>query len=162
MKNLKALIGLIAALGLISYHAMAQKVNDQIPQAVQSAFSTKYPQANLKNWKIKKDSCIASFIMDKRRYEASYSKNGNWLRVERNMRRTSSLPAEALLYLKKAIYASWHVDELEKVQTPSESLYLVQVDNNSGNQTAYENAGSVENKMLYFDESGKLIRVIEL
>jgi len=162
MKNLKALIGLIAALGLISYSSMAQKANNQIPQAVQTAFSNKYPHANLKTWKIKGDACVASFIMDKRKYEASYAKDGSWLNAERNMKHTSNLPAEALLYLKNGKYASWHIDDLKKMQTQAESLYMVQVDNNGGNLNAYENAGSVENKTLYFNDRGKLVKDSEL
>jgi len=94
-----------------------------------------------------------------RRYKAFYSKDGSWLSDERNMRHTSSLPTGVVLYLKKGKYASWHIDGFKKVQTPSESIYLVQVDNNSGNQMAYENLGSIENRMLYFNSSGELLKI---
>ena len=41
-----------------------------------------------------------------------------------------------------------------------QNMYEVEVDNNSGNQMVYENAGSVEDKMLCFNDDGKLIKTI--
>jgi hypothetical protein len=149
MKNLRVkTIILIAAIGLISYSAMAQKAYNNVPQAVLTAFSAKYPQAQLKGWKTKDNTCIAKFVMNNKKYKASYSNDGNWLNTVRNIRHTSSLPDQARLYLKKSSYASWHIDNMQKLATPIQNMYQVEVDNASGNKILYEDAVSFEDKML--------------
>jgi hypothetical protein len=161
MKTLKVkTIVLIAAIGLISYGAMAQQTGKDVPPAVVKEFSTKYPAAQLKSWKAKDNAYIASFVMDNKVYEATYSGDGAWINTERTIRHISSLPEGAKLYLKNGYFASWHIDNMERVRTPMQNMYEVEVDNNSGNQMVYENAGSVEDKMLCFNDEGRLIKTI--
>ena len=154
-------ISFIVAISLISYCAQAQKGRDNVPQAVLTDFSANYPQARVKNWKINKDTCIASFKLADRKYEAFYSENGNWIRSERIMRHRKSLPEDAQLFLKTGKYASWHIDELQNIKMRSKSLFVVLIDNNSGNPVSYD-GGSVESKKLYFNVDGKLVRVTAL
>ena len=161
MKNLKVTVILIAAMGIISYSAMAQKADNNVPQAVLTAFSAKYPQAQLKSWKTKHNTCTASFVINNKNYKAAYSTDGNWLNTVRNIRHTSSLPSEVSLYLKKGSYASWHIDDMERVRTPLQNMYQVEVDNNSGNKMIYEGGGSFEDKVLCFNDHGKLIKTVD-
>jgi len=163
MKNLKVkTIIIIAAMGMISYNTMAQKSNNDVPQAVLAAFSAKYPQVQLKGWKTKDKMYIASFVMDSKKYKASYSDNGDWLNTVRNIRHTSSLPDQARIYLKKSSYASWHIDNMQKLATPLQNMYQVEVDNASGNKILYEDAVSFEDKMLCFNDNGELIKTITI
>jgi len=158
MKNLKVkTIILIAAIGLISYNTMAQKAQNMVPQAVITAFSAKYPQAQLKGWQTKNNACTASFAVANKKYKASFYNDGRWISTETQVKRSSP---KILAYLKKNNYASWYVDKIEKVETPMQSMYQVQIDNNSGNPTSYSNAGAIENKMLCFNDNGKLIKVV--
>ena len=161
MKRLIIRISFIAAIGLIWYSAQAQKGKDNVPQAVLTDFSANYPQAKVKNWKINRDTCMVSFKMANRRYVVSYTKNDDWIRSERTIRHKSSLPEDAQLFLKTGKYASWHIDDLQNLTTPAKSLFLVSIDNNSGNPVSYD-GGSVESKMLYFNDRGKLVRVTAL
>ena len=161
MKRLITRISFIAAIGLIWYSAQAQKGKDNVPPAVLAVFSATYPQADLKNWKINKDTCIATFKLANRKYEAFYLKNGDWIQSERNIRHKTTLPELAQLFLKTGKYASWHIDALQTIKMPSKSFFLVSIDNNSGNPVSYD-GGSVESKMLYFNDNGKLVRVTEL
>ncbi len=160
MKNLVKTIVLIAAIGLISYGTMAQQSGKNVPLAVVKEFSAKYPGVQLNSWKAKDNAYIASFIMNNKSYKASYSADGTWVNTERTIRHISSLPAGAKSYLKNGYFASWHIDNMERVLTPVQNMYEVEVDNNNGNQIAYENAGSVEDKMLCFNDDGKLIKTI--
>jgi hypothetical protein len=163
MKNLKIkTIILIVAMGMISYGTMAQKSKKDVPQAVLTAFSAKYPQVQLKGWKTKDKMYIASFVMDSKKYKASYSYDGNWLNTVRNIRHTTSLPDQARLYLKKSSYASWHIDNMQKLTTPAQNIYQVEVDNASGNRMVYEDAISFEDKMLCFNDKGELIKTITI
>lgn len=162
MKRFILRIIFIAAIGLVSCSVQAQKRADNVPQPVVTAFSATYPGAKLKNWKINKDTFIASFKLADKKYQAYYSKNGDWIQSEQKIRNKTSLPQGAQLFLKTGKYASWHIDNLQNVSSPSNSLFLVSIDNNSGNPVSYSDNGSVENKILYFDDSGKLIKVIDL
>jgi hypothetical protein len=162
MKSLKIkAIILVATIGMITYSAMAQNPNNNVPQAVLTAFSAKYPDVQLKKWKTNHSTSIALFVMNNKKYQASYSNNGEWLNTVRNIKHTSSLPVQAMLYLKKGNYASWHIDNMERLRTPSQNIYQVEVDNASGNKMLYEDAGSFEDKLLSFNDNGQLIKAID-
>lgn len=162
MKSLKikACI-LIAAIGMITYSAMAQNTYNKVPQAVLAAFSAKYPGVQLKKWKTNHNTSTAVFVMNNKKYQASYSNDGGWLNTVRNIKHTSGLPVEAMLYLKKGNYASWHIDNMERLRTPSQNIYQVEIDNASGNKMLYEDAGSFEDKLLSFNDNGKLIKATD-
>jgi hypothetical protein len=100
--------------------------------------------------------------MKDKKYMASYAPDGAWLNTGRSLRHKSSLPPSAQSFLKTGTYASWHIDDMEKLHKPGMDWYEVYVDNNSGNTTAYENGGSVSTKKLCFDLSGKLTGVVSL
>jgi hypothetical protein len=154
------IIVLIAAIGMISYHAMAQQAMN-VPQAVQTAFTAQYPQGHLKNWKMDKSGYVASFKLNKRECKATYANDGNWLSTETTFRHvTKHVSPDMKFALRNSRYASYHIDLVQDLQTPSKNLYLLQVDNNSGNQAAYENAGSVDDETLYFSRNGRLLRSV--
>ena len=155
MKNLRIKAIAALAVGLISYSAMAQ--TDNIPQPVTSAFNAKYPMAKAEHWKMKNDTCMAMFKMNSREYKACYLPDGTWISSERNIKHMATLPMRAQTFMKTSKYASWHVDDLEKMQTPMQTLYVVQIDNHSGNPTNYED-GSDASKMLYFNANGRLVK----
>jgi hypothetical protein len=159
MKNIIKNISLIVTIGLISLSAIAQK-NNNVPQAVLTAFSAKYPQAQVKNWKTASDVYVAHFINDNKKYAASYSQTGAWISTERDISRPSGLPAELQSFLKTGTYASWHIDDMKRVRTPLQNMYEIQLDNHSGSPFDYEDMGSAENKMLCFNDNGKLIKVV--
>jgi hypothetical protein len=154
-------IVLITVFGFISYSAMAQ-FSKEIPQAAKTAFAAKYPQAELKKWKTDKDTAIAVYMQDGKKWEASFDKNGAWLRTERSIKHESSLPPEAMSYLKTSTYASWHIDDITKVNTPTVDMYRVYVDNHSGSPFSYESGGAAIDRVLSFDVNGKLVKVQNL
>ena len=154
MKNqIVKTIVLVSVMGFMSHSSMAQSKESM---TVSNAFSAKYPSAKLKEWKMKNDTCIAMFNMDKRHYQAYYTTDGTWIKTERNVKHLSTLPMPTQIYLKNSKYASWHIDNLAKVQTPMHNVYMVQLDNHSGN-TSYENIGSDETENLYFNSKGDLV-----
>jgi hypothetical protein len=51
---------------------------------------------------------------------------------------------------------------MKRVHTPSQDMYQVLVDNHGGNSLRYEDAVSAEDRLLSFDDGGKLINVKEL
>jgi len=147
-------IVLCSAIGLITCSAMAQTTQ---PMPVTSAFTARYPTVQVKEWKMKGDTSIAVFNMNSRHYKAYYSSNGTWIRTERNVKHITTFPMVAQMYLKNSKYASWHIDNLAKVETPRHNLYMVQLDNHSGN-TSYEGNGDNVTQDLYFNNSGRLVK----
>ena len=104
---------------------------------------------------------IASFIMDKRTCEATYNSDGKWLNTETTYRHAyKHLSPEMRYALRNSHFASYHVDQVQNLRLPSTDMFLLTVDNNSGNLSAYENAGSVDMETLYFNHNGKLIKSI--
>ena len=139
---------------------MAQKGGLAVRQAVLSAFSSKYSQAYLKSWQKTTDQFVASFTLNREKCKAYYTNGGNWVRTKTAMNSIASRPVNIRSSLKKGSYASYHVDQIEAVQMPSIQMYQLQVDNDSGNKSAYENAGLVNDKVLYYNDNGKLIRSV--
>ena len=95
--------------------------------------------------------------MDKRHYKAYYMTDGTWVKTERNVKHLSTLPWQARVYLKNSKYASWHVDNLAKVQTPYHNMYMVELDNHSGT-TSYEGNGDNVTQDLFFNDNGHLVK----
>jgi hypothetical protein len=158
MKTLKTII-LIAAMGMISYHTMAQKANT-IPQSVTADFSSKYPGIQVKKWNTENNQYVASFKMNGRRCQAFFTVNGNWLNTEIEMRHLKNLSPDIRTSLRNSRYASYHIDNVERLRTPHEEMYIVEVDNNSGNKMLYDNIGSFDDQLLYFTHSGRLIKSV--
>ena len=156
IEGLKSVI-LVAAMGLMAKGAMAQESNHEVPQAVNSSFMAKYPGATEKGWSMKHDTCMVKFSLNNQKYMACYSPDGNWISTERTINHKSNLPPAVRSFLKNGKYASWHVDKLERVETPSRNLYKLQIDNHDGNQQQYENAGSAVDKTFYLTENGRLV-----
>jgi hypothetical protein len=161
MKDIIKTICLVAVIGLISFNTMAQKTVG-ISQAALNNFSAKYPQALVKNWKEKQSNYLVRFTMDGKKYQASYSKDGNWLMTERNVKHMATLPPDLRTYLKSNGYASWNIDDMKKIHSPGKDEYQLHVDNHSGSPFRYSDAVSADDRMLSFDVRGKLIEVKEL
>jgi len=161
MKNIIKTIMLVAVMGLISFNTFAQKT-DGVPQNVLAAFAAKYPGAQVKNWKEKKGISTVKFTMDGKKYQATYSQEGNWLMTERTLRHISSLPQDVRLFLKTNGYASWNVDDMKKIHLPGQDEFRLHVDNHSGSPFRYNDAVSADDRMLSFDVRGKLLNVKEL
>lgn len=158
--GLKSIL-LVAAIGTLSYNAMAQKKVKNVPPVVSSAFANQYPQANLKGWEMDRSQYIAEFKYDNRDWMAHYSADGNWLRSERNIKHIANLPADIRMAVLNSKYASYHVDEIARLQMPGQNnMYRLRVDNNNGNKVAFENAASVDNESLYFTEHGRLVKAV--
>lgn len=157
MKTIKSFI-LVAAIGILSYSADAQKKVKEVPPAVSAAFTNQYPQASLKGWSMDRDQYVAAFRYNNRDWMAHYSAEGNWLRSERNIRHMANVPYDVRMALRGSKYASYHVDAIARLQMPDNSYqYRIRVDNNSGNKVSYE-GGNIDNENLYFTERGRLIR----
>ena len=160
MNTLKIkIIALILMMGVMSARAFAQNVT--VPQKVQTAFSAKFPQVQLKNWKMENGQYVASFISDNRECEAAYDPAGNWVSTLTIYRHIfKHLTPVMRDELRNSVYASYHLDQVKSLQMPNMDMLLLTLDNDNGNMSAYENAGFVDMATVYFDHSGRLIKSI--
>src|SRR5581483_8635203 len=83
-----------------------------------------------------------------------------WMSSERTMRHLKNVPGDVIASLRNGRYASYHIDDIRAVQTPTASLYMLEVDNNSGNKMIYDNIGSFDDQLLYFSGSGRLVKTV--
>ena len=155
MKSLK-IIFLIAAMGVSTYAMAQQKV--VVPQSIVTDFSNKYPQARVKNWQAEKNQYIVSFVLNKQEVEARYNKDGNWISTATTLWHISDIPHKIIDSLRQSKFASYHINEAKNIETPSNTMYRLEVDNNSGNKQMYDNLGSYDNQWLYFSPDGQLIK----
>ena len=72
---MKKLIVLIV-IALLSNTMIAQAVVP--PQAVSTAFATKFPTARLKKWEERREGYIANFKLDGKKTFAYYAADGSW------------------------------------------------------------------------------------
>lgn len=158
MKTFKTIV-LVAAMGMISYQTTAQK-GSSVPQAVTTDFASKYPGVHVKKWKRENNQYVASFKMNRRQCQAFYTLNGDWLNTQIEMRHLKNLSSDIRAALGHSKYASYHIDGVERLRTPHEEMYIVEVDNNSGNKILYDNIGSYDDQLLYFSHDGRLTKSV--
>ncbi|MBS1522900.1 MAG: hypothetical protein JST50_18010 [Bacteroidetes bacterium] len=160
MKTLKInIVALMLMMGVMSTIALAQNVT--VPQNVRTAFSQKFPGVKLKNWKLEYGQYVASFVMDKRDCEATYDHEGNWISSMTIYRHLfKHLTPQMRDELRNSRYASYHLDQVKSLQMPNMDMLLLTIDNDNGNMSAYENAGSVDMETVYFNHSGRIIKSV--
>lgn len=153
------MIALMLMMGVMSAIAFAQNVT--VPQKVQTAFSAKFPQAQLKSWNIENGQYVANFTSDNRESEATYDPAGNWvstLTIYRHL--FKHLTPVMRDELRNSVYSSYHLDQVKSLQMPNMDMLLLNLDNDNGNISAYENTGFVDMSAVYFSHAGKLIKAI--
>ncbi len=146
-------------MGAMSAVAFAQNVT--VPQEVQTAFSAKFPKAQLKSWNIESGQYVAYFTSDNRESEATYDLAGNWvstLTIYRHLfKHLSPVMRDEL---RNSVYSSYHLDQVKSLQMPNMDMLLFTLDNDNGNISAYENAGFVDMSAVYFNHSGRQIKSV--
>lgn len=153
----------IILIGLgFTMNADAANGNVNIPDQVTAAFNAKYPQAELKDWKMAKAGYKADFKLNHQKYTAVYASDGTWLTSETELNRIGNLPQAVKTALKKGKYASYYVDEIKEVLTAGETKYVLKVDNHGGSTMATEGYGAWEDYRITFDGNGTLTDVKEL
>jgi len=154
------IIILTLMMGVMSAVAFAQTIS--VPQKVQTAFSIKYPQVQLKNWNRENGQYVASFVWDNRDCEATYANDGSWIStliIYRNLFRhlTPVMRDE----LRNGAYSSSHFDQARNLQNPTLNIFLLAVGNDNGNMAGYDDIGSVDMVTLDFNHNGKMIKSVD-
>jgi hypothetical protein len=98
---------------------------------------------------------VAKFIEEKHTYYATFSQKGNCLKTTSRITWPWSLPIKVRQVLRKNKYASWCIDQMQDLQSPSGHYYKILVNNSPMHLQAL--VSEIENRLLIFKPDGELI-----
>ncbi|HUB60412.1 MAG TPA: hypothetical protein VL978_06915 [Puia sp.] len=134
-----------------------------LPARITSAFSSRYPTAEMNNWARRTNDYVINFITNKERSaDAYYFLDGTWLRTDTRLSRISDLPEAVRDGLARSSYGKYFIDKMEKVQLPfHRTLYIVGVDYGGYIDWDLFDTHSFSNKyVLYFTPDGRLQKAV--
>jgi hypothetical protein len=157
LQNMKKLIILIAiAMFSETMIAQANKIVEP-PQPVSAAFASRFPNAQLKKWELRKEGYIADFRLDGRKLFAYYAADGSWKGTETPIKWTKNLPAAVKEGWRNGDYSAWTVLDIKRIETPEQPLYTLHV-NNGNLLDANKHDAYLEEYVLFFNEKGEMVR----
>lgn len=143
--NLHALFFGLALFGLCSCDDDDSVTPD--PQARQ-AFEQKYPNATQMEWEKKNNYLVADFVDNQLDGEAWFDAAGQWYMTKTELVHLGQLPEAVQRAFKSSEYASWRVDDIDRLErNGNETVYVIEVENA---RQEYE---------LYYSADGILIKV---
>jgi len=141
MKNLL----LIAALSLFTVpgvHAQKTKVQDNdVPQAVMTAFDRQYPNTSDVNWKMKDGSYKAKFTMSGTKHLAEFNSAGTLTKTGVAIPK-QDLPSVVTSAINRE-YTSTNTGDIYRVQKDGQTHFLVEIDGRTGKTVIYDEQGNV-------------------
>jgi hypothetical protein len=132
-----------------------------VPAQVKSAFTAQFPDGQLKKWEQRKEGYIAKFTRSGKSYFAYYAADGSWKGTEMPIKWTKNLPDSVKSGWKNSGYYSWYVEDIKKIETPEQPLYVLHVDNTSLLDSDHKDAFR-EEWLLYFSGSGELVKKMQM
>jgi hypothetical protein len=153
-------IGILCLISLSSIFsgALAQgKTNNDVPQNVSAAFKAKYPLAQVKSCKQNKTGYAVKFILDNKKYQAIFDKQGHWSETVSNVSWQWHLPGAVKAGLKKSPHGTWHPYNVNFVEASSGQYYRVMVDNTNHPVAFAHQLVLTEDWEIDVNPSGKVI-----
>lgn len=139
--TMKKLILMLVAFATAGY-ANAQTLSDaNVPAAVKSALSQKYPSVKKVNWEKEGGNYEAVYTLNGTENSAVLNEKGNILETEIELKQ-SQLPAQALQYLSK--------------NYPNKKISGAAKTTSADGKVLYE--AQVNGKEIMFDTAGKLVK----
>ncbi len=138
----KLLVLVLLATGITSQAQLGK-----IPASVTDSFKAQYPNAANVEWKNGLSAATASFKLNNVKYEARYTKKGEWIQSEHAVA-VADLPAAVADGLKKSKYADWKVTVYYQLQLPGNKIqYHLSVEKSDINK-----------RNLLFSNEGQLLK----
>lgn len=142
MKNFIALIALS-----VCVFQSCDNDNDPTPSyvstAATSAFTSQYPSAADAEWETRNDYLVVDFEQGGVDMEAWYDSDGNWYMTETDIP-YSQLPGAVKSAIQASDYATWTVDDVDKIERKdTETIYVVEVEQGNNDVDLYYTADGV-------------------
>lgn len=122
---------MMAALVCCSFVSMSCDDNDDrfTPESiVTKAFEAKYPDAKRVSWEYEAGHVKAEFYLGAYEAEAWFDPQGNWMLTETDLP-YSALPQAVKSSFEASRYATWKVDDVDKLERPdAETVYVLDVE----------------------------------
>ena len=156
---------IVLAAGLLAGAGTAQ-ANDSArvhaiaapPQPVAAAFAARFPDARDVKWKTADSkSYLAHFKTRDKKDVAYYAPNGKWQATETPVSWSWKLPPAVRKGWRNSNYAAWYIVKINKVATPDQTLYCLDVNNMPLLDDNHVFNFETEYK-LYFSPDGRLVR----
>ena len=158
MKNLKAYKALFVVLIMFyTNHIMAQ-TNNEVPQAVATAFASKYPKAETKGWKVVNGLYTTKTNTENHKCTVTFDQNGNWISSTYKVNWPWHLPAAIKEGLHQTQYKNWNVYTVKIIEKPSGQFYEVKVDNRNNPADVFHQDLITETRWMQFTANGKLVK----
>ena len=105
-----------------------------VPEAVQDAFTARYPAATSVDWEMEGEGEYeAEFRLNNQRMSAVFATDGTWLETETAIRK-GNLPAAVKSAIRTS-YAGFDVEEAEQVERPDQPMvYELELENEENGQ----------------------------
>lgn len=142
----KIFIAWVLAMVMLGWNEATAQIR-KIPAEVTNAFSEKYADAKNVEWKDKLSGFAAAFELDGEQFEARFNKKGVWLSTEQELS-VNDLTDEVKDGLSKSKYSDWEI----------KSYYRIELPDNKIQYRLHVIKTTVQQKMLLFSESGKLLK----
>jgi len=139
------MILMVSGLLMVSIGSFAQI--RKIPSAVTDALKTQFPAAEKVEWKDKLTVFEASYLIDNKRYFASYNTKGEWQSSEA-MLTEADLPEAVKDGLDKSKFKDWE----------KKSIALVEKKDKTQQYRIYVERATLNKKYLYFNTDGQLAK----
>jgi hypothetical protein len=162
MKSLNLYSALIiTAMIFCTTNSFAQSA-DSVPTAVSTAFTAKYPKAELKKWSETNGSFTAVAKDGHQKFYATFDQSGNWLSTSSKIRWSWNLPTDVRTSLRNSKYAAWKIDGIKKVDSPTEGLYQVCVDDHFLHRDGAHALVFTNNMVLNIKANGEIVAVTSI
>jgi len=127
------------------------------PQAVSSAFASRFPNVEAKKWSEQQQTYYATFRWNGKKTFAYFAPDGTWKATEMPMKWSWNLPPAVRNAWKNGDFAAWYLADIKKIETPDRTLYALHV-NNSPLLNSDHSQIDHEEYELFYNEQGDLVR----
>lgn len=149
---------ILFSIALLSETMIAQANNSVVvPQVVLTAFTNRFPSAQIRDWQQRPEGYIADFKLSGQKLFAYYAADGTWKGTESPIKWTKNLPLAVREGWKNSGYGAWYVEDIKKIDQPEGPLYVLHVDNGVTLDSDHHDA-FFEEYVIFFNETGQLVR----
>jgi len=120
----------------------------RVDPVIDDAFRALYPGASRVEWEYRGDYYVADFDNNRIDAEAWFDRGGAWCMTETDIR-YSALPAAVRAAFEGSEYASWKVDDVDRLEYPDrETVYVIEVERGRDEADLYYTADGVLGKTV--------------
>ena len=127
------------------------------PQAVLTAFTSRFPNVQVKKWAEQQDTYYALFRLNGKKTFAYYGADGSWKATEVPMKWSWNLPEKVRQAWRHSDFAAWYLMDIKRIEIPGGTQYALHL-NNSPLLDSDHSQIDHDEYTIFFNENGDLVR----